>query len=226
MYRESPRALSETGGRYGRLVYDPRDVLSRHNRHTPRTTSGEVEVVSRHLLPVLWEAVSRTKEAEMKVPQQKPGRSKQDYATPPEFIDAVKRKFSIGVYDYGCFDYDLAASKKNSQGNLHFNAEEDSLKQNWGRLLGECWLNPPFANIAPWAEKCARSASPSRRIFFLTPASIGSNWFVKHVWGKACVYFLQGRLSFDGVAPYPKDCILSVFPGTGAEVWDWRKDAY
>ena len=37
---------------------------------------------------------------------------------------------------------------------------------------------------------------------------------------------LQGRLSFDGKAPFPKDCMLSVY-GTGQrkefEVWDWRK---
>ncbi len=41
----------------------------------------------------------------MTEPKQKPGRSKQDYGTPPEFLDAVKARFRIEA-----FDCDLAAS--------------------------------------------------------------------------------------------------------------------
>ena len=157
--------------------------------------------------------------ARRRMPEQKPGRSIQNYATPAEFIRAVKKRWDIEE-----FDYDLAADGDNSQAPFHFCEEEDSLKQNWTRLIGNLWLNPPFANIDPWAEKCARDAAVGRRIFFLTPASIGANWFANHVWKKARVFALQGRLSFDGKAPYPKDCMLSVFPDNGFEIWDWRKE--
>ena len=63
------------------------------------------------------------------------------------------------------------------------------------------------------------------RIFLLTPASIGANWFAEHVYGKAHVLALQGRLTFVGhKQPYPKDCILSVYGvKPGFSVWDWRK---
>jgi phage N-6-adenine-methyltransferase len=162
--------------------------------------------------------------ATRKMPVQKPGRSKQDYATPDDFILAVKRRWGIKA-----FAYDLAADAENAKSRYFFCEEEDSLRQAWTKLKGDLWLNPPFANIAPWAAKCKESTrTPGRRIFFLTPASVGANWFAEHVWRHAHVLALQGRLSFDGKDPYPKDCILSLYDaedtrrGQNFEVWDWR----
>lgn len=155
-----------------------------------------------------------------KMPAQKPGLSKQDYATPPEFMNAVKLRFGIPA-----FAYDLAASRENTKARHFFCEEQDSLKQDWMRLRGDLWLNPPYAHIAPWAEKCAASRPHGieRRIFFLVPAAVGSNWFAQHVDGKALVLLLNGRISFDGKAPYPKDCILAVFGmKPGYEVWPWK----
>lgn len=170
-------------------------------------------------------AGSREYGAQRTMPAQKPGRSIQTYATPPEFIRAVRRRFVVKE-----FYYDLAAELETTKGAHFFCEEEDSLKQDWTKFRDkDLWLNPPFGNIAPWAKKCAVYAyghGHGGRICFLTPASIGANWFADHVWGVARVYALQGRLSFDGIAPYPKDCMLSVFGAEpGFEVWDWRKDA-
>ncbi len=155
------------------------------------------------------------------MPVQKPGLSKQDYSTPPEFIAAVKSR--LGISD---FKWDLAASHLNSKAGAfnYYYEQEDSLIQNWGGgLRGPwwCWLNPPFANIAPWAKKCSESGI---KIAFLVPAAVGSNWFRDYVDGKALVLLLNGRLSFDGVGPYPKDCLLALYGAEpGYEVWDWRK---
>lgn len=162
-------------------------------------------------------------EIHRKMPAQKPGLSKQDYATPREFINAVEDRF-------GKLRFDLAAHKRNTRCKLYYSLEEgvDSLGKDWTKLTGNLWLNPPFADIEPWARKCWESTSGSNsyiQIFFLTPASVGANWFADHVWHRAQILFLRGRLSFDGVAPYPKDCMLSVFGGgraTGCNLWDWR----
>lgn len=167
-----------------------------------------------------------------KMPPQKPGLSRQDYATPPEFMSAVMKKFDISK-----FTYDLAASVENAKAENFFCEEEDSLSQDWRKLKGNLWLNPPYADIAPWAMKCSasREALHSRRIFFLVPASVGSNWFLESIhkpiasgeWGVK-VYFLNGRISFDGKAPYPKDCMLVVFDGaskSGYDVWSWKEKA-
>lgn len=147
------------------------------------------------------------------------GSSSGEYATPPEFIAAVKRKFGVTE-----FDYDLAASPENTKAKHFFTEEEDSLKQEWPNY-GDLWLNPPYAKIAPWAEKCARYCFRQKiRIFFLVPAAVGSNWWRDHVHNKAKVRFLNGRISFDGKAPYPKDCALCVYGiEPGYEVWSWKK---
>jgi phage N-6-adenine-methyltransferase len=148
------------------------------------------------------------------------GESKQDYATPPEFIAAVVERF-------GRLDFDLAASAANAKAPQFFTESVDSLAQDWTLLRGNLWLNPPFSRIEPWAAKCAASAvwsfKPARRIFLLVPAAVGANWHAKHVHEKALVLFLNGRISFDGVNGYPKDCCLAVFgEKPGYEIWRWR----
>lgn len=159
------------------------------------------------------------------MPAQKPGRSRQDYGTPADFIAAVERRF-------GPLAIDLAAREDNKKAPLCLTPEVDSLASDWTRFGDRnCWLNPPFADIAPWAAKCALTASAMRknggRILFLVPASVGANWFADHVHEKALVLVLTGRLSFDGIAPYPKDCMLCAFGGegltmSGFDVWRWR----
>ena len=155
----------------------------------------------------------------MSEPQQRPGKSKQDYATPAEFIDAVVDRF-------GPLAYDLAADATNHKAASYFTAEQDSLKQDWTRLRGNLWLNPPFCDIAPWAAKCAETCHEmvmGDRILMLVPASVGSNWFLQHVYHRALVIALNPRMSFDGKAPFPKDLILAAYGRPpGFEVWRWK----
>lgn len=143
-------------------------------------------------------------------------KSKQDYATPMEFIGPVVRKF-------GPITWDLAAHAGNTKHANFFSIEQDSFKQDWHKIPGNLWLNPEFDDIGPWAEKSAYECSLGAKILFLTPASIGSNWFARHVHRNALVLGLNGRICFDGVGPYPKDCMLSCFGwGVGFDVWKWR----
>lgn len=155
------------------------------------------------------------------------GSSKQDYATPSEFIAVVKNRF-------GPLHFDLAASAENTKAMRFFSEDDDALRKDWTQVPGRLWLNPPFGNIEPWAKKCAAFHHLVRELYdyalhellFLVPASVGSNWFANHVAGRARVYFLQGRLSFDGRNPFPKDCLLAVFGyeiNPGYEVWNWRE---
>lgn len=154
-------------------------------------------------------------------PRQKPGRSKQDFATPDDFIAAVKRRLGIDE-----FVVDLAASASNAKAVRFLDEAHDSLQFDWSIYAGRgwCWLNPPFGHIEPWARKCMLHRDS--RIAFLVPASTGASWFTDWVAGWARVLFLSPRLSFDGVGPYPKDCILALYgEPPGYEPWDWRKEA-
>ena len=161
------------------------------------------------------------------MPTQKPGRSKQDYSTPKNFIDAVENLF-------GVLDWDLACDGTNNKAPQFFTENENSLAQDWTKLKGNLWLNPPFGKIAPWAKKCYLSKGAGRRILLLTPASIGSNWFQDYVYEKALTIFaLNPRLSFDGKAPFPKDCCLIVYAEkddeygmgnvSGFKIWKWNQ---
>lgn len=145
------------------------------------------------------------------------GGSRQDYETPSDFISAVEHRF-------GLISCDLAARPDNAKGPIWFDETTNSLSIDWHKTGGALWLNPPFDNIAPWAEKCAAESSKGAKILFLTPASVGSNWFAKFVFKKANVLFLNKRLQFVGAKDaYPKDCILSCFGyGEGFEIWRWK----
>ncbi len=160
------------------------------------------------------------------MPEQKPGRSKQDYGTPPEFLVAVKKL--LGIHK---FSHDFAASAHNAVAETYYDAAIDALTMaddDWARMTGGTgcgWLNPPYANIGPWAKKCVEM-SHSAHIAFLVPAGVGANWFRDYVHAKARVLFLNGRLTFVGATqPYPKDCILCLYgPDVtiGYDVWNWR----
>lgn len=156
----------------------------------------------------------------MSEPAQRPGKSRQDYETPPEFIRAVEDRF-------GALNVDLAARNDNAKAPQWITPEADGLSTSWP-TEGTLWLNPPFGKIEPWAKRCWDWAPPldssgRGRILLLVPASVGSRWFSEYVMDGALVLFLQPRLSFDGKAPFPRDCMLCVYGELpGFEVWKWK----
>jgi phage N-6-adenine-methyltransferase len=162
----------------------------------------------------------RTGDPQRTGPSVNRGRSKQDYGTPWGFIRSVEAK-------WGPLIADLAASGQNKKAAAYYSIENDALSRSWSQDFpeGNLWLNPPFANISPWAEKCKEEGV--RRdglIFLLVPASIGTDWFAQHVHRHARVLGLSPRLIFEGTKdPYPKDLMLCLFGKAtdGFDVWRW-----
>jgi phage N-6-adenine-methyltransferase len=159
-------------------------------------------------------------------------KSKADYGTPKVFIGAVENAFG------GRLDFDLAAHSENTKcGPNFFDEAKNSLVQNWGAITVEgrqatrLWLNPPFSHVRPWVEKAMTASASDKelQIFVLLTAAVGTKWFKYNVFGKAMIYFLDGRIIFDGQekpAAYPKDCMLvhyGVPPGFA--IWKWGLDA-
>ena len=152
----------------------------------------------------------------MTQPKQKPGRSKQSYGTPREFLDAVERRFGVIVHD-------LAASAENAVCSAYFDEERNGLIAEWPHD-GTLWLNPPFGRPTAWLERC----DPSRRgwTLVLLPASVSTNWFRDHVHGRAFVMPISPRLTFAGESdPFPKDLMLLAFGFgvKGFEPWQWMR---
>lgn len=157
-------------------------------------------------------------------------KSNQNWRTPPEFLRAVRWKF-------GPIDFDLAASAGASvtgRTETSFTPEQDSLAQDWSQIWvpsherPHCpvrFLNPPFANLAPWAAKVAGCRDLPRWTLMLVPASMGSKWWDQHVLGKCFAWGIP-RITFVGAETvYPKDLALiaSGYGVHGQGYWDWRK---
>lgn len=155
------------------------------------------------------------------MPIQKPGKSKQDYATPNEFIYAIEDRLG------DIFMWDLAASADNAKAANFITQEQDSLVQPWNELAGWLWLNPPFGNIKPWVEKCWKESRLGAKIACLVPASTGANWYKEWVYRKAYTTFLNGRITFVGTSdPYPKDLMVLLYASYlegGSCIWSWMK---
>lgn len=156
-------------------------------------------------------------------PQQRPGRSRQDYQTPPGFLAALKRRLGIGQ-----FDIDLAASAENAVFTNYYDEAMDSLADHnpWKVTTGGwAFCNPPYGDIHPWVEKACYESYAGGQIAMLLPASVGSNWWYAWVHDCAHVLFLNGRLTFVGAdGPYPKDCVVLLYTPYirgGYEVWSW-----
>lgn len=111
----------------------------------------------------------------------------------------------------------------------------DALSQDWHSVWVKgknLWLNPEFADIAPWASKYRETSEQGASGLLLVPAAVGSNWFRDHVFG-ACadVYLLNGRVPFKGEnSPgYNKDCMIvhyhERFHGWERKfvIWNWKK---
>lgn len=179
----------------------------------------------------------------MSMPVQKPGKSKQNYATPENFMIAITRYLGIEA-----FAFDFAAEKCNRKGTRFWTEEDNSLSKSslqWAKQVREGawgWLNPPYSDINPWAQACKHAKEDGASIAFLVPLS-SADWVRDHVFGEALILALNGRLNFMGEnwrelydykgelftsePLYPKDCMCCLFSphiDPGFDVWDWRRE--
>jgi DNA (cytosine-5)-methyltransferase 1 len=151
------------------------------------------------------------------------GRSKQNYGTPTELLRAVQKRFGRIYWDLAAHEQNAVVGSYLGPGSL---VAEDALAFDWSTIDGLLWLNPPFADIAPWARECAAVRDRLAWTLLLVPASVGSAWWHEHVHGKGLALLLAPRLTFRGCdQPYPKDCALVAygFGVAGYEPWRWDR---
>lgn len=163
----------------------------------------------------------------MSMPAQNPGRSRQDYSTPPELLLAIKDYLWINH-----FSIDLAASDANKVAPLFYDEATNALADEHPWCVDEndggwAYANPPYFNIRPWVEKAYHEATNhGAQIAMLVPASTGSNWWADWVHDKANVLLMQGRVRFVGASgPYPKDTVILLYAPHikgGYTLWDWK----
>lgn len=159
------------------------------------------------------------------------GNSRQDYETPWELIRAVEARF-------GAFDWDLAATPGSQKaprfiappGTTDFDGPVDAFRtESTIDVSGLCWLNPPFDALPKWSALAARVSCPGRhkrRVVFLAPAAVSTNWFAENVWPHASVLAIRPRVKFVGESNgFPKDLMLALYGFDGPRSFDtWRWD--
>jgi len=97
------------------------------------------------------------------------------YETPPWLFKALNKQYD--------FQFDLAASPQNTLCGYKFWAEEtDSLKQDWHKMNGYLWVNPPYKPLRPWIEKMQQEAALGAKIVSIVPSSTLNNaYFLNQV---------------------------------------------
>jgi len=122
------------------------------------------------------------------------------WETPQDFFDKLNEQYA--------FDLDVCASKHNSKVTKFFSSNDDGLSQDWDGY--SCWMNPPYGRqIGKWIKKA--SEAKGGIVVCLLPARTDTRWFHDHIYGKAEITFIKGRLKFGGhknSAPFPSMLVI------------------
>lgn len=127
--------------------------------------------------------------------------ARQDWRTPPDLFAQLDAEFR--------FTLDAAASDENALCSRYFTEADDGLSKPWG--WERVYVNPPYADSAKWIEKAATEAKRGALVVMLLPARTDTRAFHQHIYGKAEVRFLPGRLRFVGTrhaAPFPSMVVV------------------
>jgi len=120
-----------------------------------------------------------------------------NWGTPPEILERFEGYFDPCPYPEPNFD---------------------GLNIPWPKWV---FVNPPFSELARWAEKCAHEhENGTAHIVLLMPARVDTRAFHDHVLKYAEIEFIRGRLKFVDLdqsstkpesAPFP--CLLAHYGG-------------
>lgn len=122
-----------------------------------------------------------------------------DWRTPEEVVDLIRILWD-GPPD---LDPCAAATADGWFARENVTAEQDGLARPW---RGSVFVNPPFGDLATWAEKCSVEAQSGAEIVLLLPARTDTRYWHAHIAKARAIAFLRGRLTFVGapsVAPFP-----------------------
>lgn len=130
--------------------------------------------------------------------------TKDDYITPPWFLDLVRKVFPEGLVADLAWDnpwYEMPP----------WMGAGDMAPQ------GQNFCNPPYSNIGPWIEKAFRIHNDGDSVLLLLPANTDTKWFHRLA-ERATLCFWKGRIKFlkpkrveiwlTGEAPYPDTSLL------------------
>ena len=108
------------------------------------------------------------------------------FETPEFLFNTLNKEFN--------FEFDLACNIENSKCKNFFTEKEDSLLQDWHKIDGWLWLNPPYSPLKPWIVKAQEENAKGAKIVMLVPPHITSRYFQQHLPSE--IRFIVGRVPF------------------------------
>lgn len=130
--------------------------------------------------------------------------AKQNWETPQWLFDELNEEFG--------FELDAAADESNCKCPHFLSEGDDALCFSWADLVSSVWLNPPYGRGAgEWVRKAHEESQRGATVVCLLPARTDTAWFHDHVYGRADIRFLRGRLKFVGAtspAPFPSMIVV------------------
>lgn len=122
-----------------------------------------------------------------------------EWATPQTLFDELDREFR--------FTLDPCATAENAKCKKYYTIKDDGLSQNWDGETVFC--NPPYGRqISKWVQKAASSNATT---VMLIPARTDTAYFHDHIYGRAEVRFIRGRIKFSDCkkcAPFPSMVVV------------------
>ena len=119
------------------------------------------------------------------------------------------------------FKWDLAASEENTKCPRFISIDEDALLQDWTKLEGPCWINPPFSRLDEFVEKASRTIllEDAPVIVIIMPITRNEQpWFHRWVVGRAAeLRVIQTRVDYEPVEGIPESG-----PGFGSQLVIFR----
>jgi len=127
-----------------------------------------------------------------------------EWETPRYFFDALKMCAN--------FTLDPAATDENHMCDKYYTLESDGLKQDWsGHVV---YVNPPYSKrqLKLWVKKgYEEGLKPNTKVIMLIPARVDTKYWHEYVMRAKEVYFVEGRLKFNGaasVASFPSAVVV------------------
>jgi phage N-6-adenine-methyltransferase len=108
------------------------------------------------------------------------------WGTPSPFYQHLNEEF--------CFDLDPCASEENAKCDLFFDEAMNGLRQPWGKR--RVFVNFPYSQAKPWAEKCVEEAADGSLVVVLCAARTDTAWFQLLARYAYEIRFIRGRLAF------------------------------
>lgn len=126
-----------------------------------------------------------------------------EWETPQDFFDKLNAEFH--------FTLDPCALPETTKCKKYYTPNDDGLLQDWAGESVFC--NPPYGRqLGAWVRKCREESwKPNTKVVMLIPARTDTLWFHTHIYNKAEVRFIKGRLKFGGAktsAPFPSMVVI------------------